>query len=482
MSTGGSRYFLLFIDEASNYRSVYFLKHASDVFERFKEFERMVANKFGRNIMVLKSDNGKEYLNTHMDDYLKGRDIRRECTARYTPEQNGKAERENRTIVEPARTMIHAKGITLRLWAKAVNTAVCILNRTLVTRGMNQTPYEIWWKKKPNMAHTKIFGTETYAYIDQQHRTKLDRKATKLIFVGYEGDFTNYRLYDAATDKVKISRHASCNENLTPTVNESPGLHLPKDDCQPLNANNDVNIEEADKVIGEEDNEYVEEQAFIQLLPPQPQRQLRDRDSIRLPKRYEANLTQYNVPETFQEAVSGPESTEWSKAIKKELEAHQRNNTWTIVEKTANQLPIDSKWVFKVTRDADDVIQKRKARLCARGFNQQYDSLRVLLALVTQLDWEVAQFDIMTAFLYGELEEDIFMKIPEGMEVTGASNSSVCLLNKSLYGLKQVPQSWNKKFRSFLKGGDHWFGPKWKAVFGNLFQPNNASKSIYCVV
>lgn len=149
-SIGGSRFNLLFIDEASNYRVVYFLKHKSDVFERLKDYERMVANKFGRNMKVLRADNGCEYSNNATTNYLKSRGdlfiletIILENMAPYTPEQNGKAEREIRTVVESARTMIHAKGLSKRLWAEAVNTAVYLLNRTLMAKNKDATPYEL---------------------------------------------------------------------------------------------------------------------------------------------------------------------------------------------------------------------------------------------------------------------------------------------------------------------------------------------------
>lgn len=105
-SIGGARFFVTFVDEISNYRYVFFLQHKSDVYEKFKEFDRMVENKFGRRLQVLHTDNGREYCNHDMRQYLKMRGIRMENSAPFTPEQNGKAERENRTIMESARTMI----------------------------------------------------------------------------------------------------------------------------------------------------------------------------------------------------------------------------------------------------------------------------------------------------------------------------------------------------------------------------------------
>lgn len=135
--------------------------------EKFKDFEKMTENKFGYRIKVLRADNGREYSNLTMNSYLKLRGIRFENTATYTPKQSGKAECENRTIVESARTMIHAKNLSLRLWAEAINTATYLLNRTLVPKEKIVTPYEAWWGSKPNLSHVKTFGTVAYAHVEK---------------------------------------------------------------------------------------------------------------------------------------------------------------------------------------------------------------------------------------------------------------------------------------------------------------------------
>lgn len=122
---------------------------------------------------------------------------------------------------------------------------------------------------------------------------------------------------------------------------------------------------------------------------------------------------------------------------------------------------IDSKWVFRVKMDESEKIYRFKARLCARGFLQRegidfhetfapvirYDSLRLILAEVAAQDLELLQFDVQTAFLYGKLDETVYMEVPEGLNV---GQDLVCKLNKSLYGLKQAPRCWNQRFTRFL--------------------------------
>lgn len=181
MSLGGARYFLLFVDEATD-----FIK--SDVCEKLKEFDKLVKNEYGYSIKTLRADNGREYVNSEVQNYMKGRGIKLENTAPYTPQQNGKAERKNRTIVESARTMVQARDLPIKLWAEAINTAVYILNRTTIKKNKKMTPFKAWNKKKPELSHIRVFGkqawTEAYSYIDKQFRKKMDRKAKKLILVG----------------------------------------------------------------------------------------------------------------------------------------------------------------------------------------------------------------------------------------------------------------------------------------------------------
>ncbi|GBN37520.1 Retrovirus-related Pol polyprotein from transposon TNT 1-94 [Araneus ventricosus] len=97
----------------------------------------------------------------------------------YTPEQNGVIERENKILVEAARSMLHAKDLPDKLWAEAVNMAAYVLNRTEPTPEAGKSPYEIWFKRKPSVDHLKIFGSECFTHIPKQKRRKFDKNAIK---------------------------------------------------------------------------------------------------------------------------------------------------------------------------------------------------------------------------------------------------------------------------------------------------------------
>lgn len=158
-SINGSRYFLLFKDDFSRYRTVFFLKSKDETVERIEDFIAMTNNRTEKNIKTLRTDNGLEFVNHGVKDVLRKHGIQHQRTVAYTPEQNGCAERENRTIIEAARAMIHARKLPLKLWAEAVNTSVYILNRTGTSPQNQKTPYELWFGRDVKIAKLIVFGT-----------------------------------------------------------------------------------------------------------------------------------------------------------------------------------------------------------------------------------------------------------------------------------------------------------------------------------
>lgn len=140
------KYFLTFIDDYSRYTCIYLLHSKSEVSEKFREYVAYVSNKFGRKPKVLRSDNGTEYTNEEMQNILKVNGIQFQTTVPYNPEQNGVAERKNRTLCESARSMIFDSNLATTFWGEAIVTACYIQNR-LPTKATAKTPYELWNKE-----------------------------------------------------------------------------------------------------------------------------------------------------------------------------------------------------------------------------------------------------------------------------------------------------------------------------------------------
>ena len=124
--------------------------------------------------MVLRSDNGTEYLNHNLGDFLKSKGVLHQTTTRYTPEQNGAAERLNRTILERVRAMLEDSGMPKEYWAEAACTAGYIRNRSPAS-GRDKTPWELFFGKKPDVSCMRIFNAEALPMVPKQLRSKLDK-------------------------------------------------------------------------------------------------------------------------------------------------------------------------------------------------------------------------------------------------------------------------------------------------------------------
>jgi hypothetical protein len=183
-------------------------------------------------------------------------------------------------------------------------------------------------------------------------------------------------------------------------------------------------------------------------------------------------------PLTYEEAMKSQDAAFWKEAINDEMDSIMRNNTWILVDLPPGSIPIGCKWIFKRKFKVDGTVEKFKARLVAKGFKQKegldyFDTyahvariatIRTLIALASIYNFEIHQMDVKTAFLNGELEEEIYMHQPEGF-VMPNHERKVCKLIKSLYGLKQAPKQWHEKFD--------------KAVVANGFKIHNSDKCVY---
>ncbi|KAL0365385.1 UNVERIFIED_CONTAM: Retrovirus-related Pol polyprotein from transposon TNT 1-94 [Sesamum angustifolium] len=182
----------------------------------------------------------------------------------------------------------------------------------------------------------------------------------------------------------------------------------------------------------------------------------------RVVKDFGSDFVTYNIeddPVTFKDAMASLEAKQWKEAVKSEMDSIVSNGTWVLVDLPPGCTTIGCKWIFKKKLKPDGSIDKFKARLVAKGFKQKegidyFDTyspvarlttIRVLIALASVYNLSIHQMDVKTAFLYGELEEEIYMDQPEGFVAHG-NERKVCKLVKSLYGLKQAPKQWHEKF------------------------------------
>ncbi len=467
-SVGGKKYFVTFIYDYSRCCDVYFLKYKSEVFEKFKEFEAAVTNETGTTIGTLRTDNGGEYLSAAFVDFLKSKGIRYELSVPHSPQQNGVAERMNRTLMESARSMISHAGLPNSYWAEAVGTAAYVKNRvpTSSLKVEKRTPYEKWYGRKPKLNHLRVFGCAAYAHVPSNQRQKLDKKSIKYRFVGYSKESKGYRLLDETQKKIYIRRDVIFNEK-----DFGHGLERNKPPFETIEI-------EAESMSSQDEDPEIIDDRNEENGPDKSRRSQRQRHP---PVRYgldeyadtatEESIVQhvaYNVcqvtePRTMEEAVRSRQAKEWKKAADVEYRALIDNETWDLVKLPKGCKTIGSKWVFKLKHGKSGEIERFKCRLVAKGFAQKYgidydetfspvvrfSSIRVLLAYAIQNDMEIHQMDVVTAFLNGNLDETIYMEQPDGYAVPGKENH-VCKLKKSLYGLKQSPRCWNTVFQEYM--------------------------------
>lgn len=213
-SLGGNKYVFLLTDDFSRYSWVYFLSNKGDALERFKTFKRLAEKQFNHPLKTLRTDRGGEFISKDFWNYCNLNGIQRQLSAPYSPQQNGVAERKNRTVMEMARSMLKEMHVPTSLWAEAIATAVYILNRSPSSAVELQTPYEALKGEKPLVQHLRVFGCVTHVLIEPKFRTKLDFKTQRYVFIGYCEETKGYKLFDPETKQVKVSRNVTFFEDM----------------------------------------------------------------------------------------------------------------------------------------------------------------------------------------------------------------------------------------------------------------------------
>lgn len=322
----------------------------------------------------------------------------------------------------------------------------------------------------------------------------MDAKSIVGIFVGYSETSKAYRVWDPKTRTMIISRDVRFDEHSIPESDESvPELEneiafirsmLPPDQTESLQQEETATkdtlpiTEQLTKTANNneptDDNAEIDNQPEVPLINEelvinQPSNELRRSKRIENQRRgicltstdYDENSLK--EPMSYQEAITSQEANQWRDAVNEEYSSLIENETWTLAPLPSNRLPIKCKWIFKIKPGYNDIPTRYKARLVAKGYSQRkgidyketfapvvkHTSLRLILAIASKEDLDMIQLDIKTAFLYGDLEEELYMEQPEGF-IDHTKASAVCKLKKCIYGLKQAPRAWHGKFNNFL--------------------------------
>lgn len=470
-SLGGAKYWLMLKDDYSHYRSCYFMKTKSEAPEKIASYLRLVENQLGRRVKSLRSDNGTELKNATMKEMMDKLGIFHTFTNVHTPEQNGRVEREMRTIVEAARAAIHADSLDERLWAEAMNHVIFTINQTGTSNVPGKSPAELWFGRKMKIEKLRPFGCECYVLTQAQKRGKINRKSEKGILVGYDIDSPCYKIYMKEKRDVISSDNVIFDEE---NIRRRQGTEIEtlategKPEKQE-ESSSEAEEEEDNWTTGESAEEESENESETQPPEEEPERRtLRDRRNLQPPPRlrdYELDKRRGGksaltamIGETEDIPVSEALKDEnWRQAMQEEYDSMREMKTWELVDCPEGVKPITCRWVLRKKADG-----RYKARLVARGFEQKegvdyaetfspvarHASIRLLLSHAASEKMKLVSFDVKTAFLYGNLEQVIYMNQPEGFD---DGSGKVCKLDKSLYGLKQAPKMWNERVTTHFK-------------------------------
>ena len=212
-SFGHARWFVIFLDDYSNYFQLYPLTRPGQMAESFKKFHQYVKTHLPQHpILTLRSDNGPEYHSAEFEAYLVEHGIKHEFTVRHTPQQNGKAERLMRTIQEGVKTVLIDAELPMVFWALAATYITHIRNRTIPSM-KEHTPLELFFNEKPSLQTLRPFGCKVFIYQPKDTRGKLDPAAHPGIFVGYEQGVKGYKVYDTKRRRIYMSRDLLFYEN-----------------------------------------------------------------------------------------------------------------------------------------------------------------------------------------------------------------------------------------------------------------------------
>ncbi|GJP82026.1 hypothetical protein CLOP_g12146, partial [Closterium sp. NIES-67] len=553
----GSRYFVTFLDDFSRLSWVILVKTKDEVAKVFRRWIRYVERESGAKVKVLRSDRGGEYLGKELQTFLEEKGITHQLSVPYTPQQNGAAERLNRTLTDLARAILSHAELDNTWWGAAVQYANWVKNR-MGSKGLGgKSPYSLWTGKVPNVSMARVWGCMAQYKVPDQQRRKLDPKAQWGIFLGVSERSKAWVLWSVADQRVMESRDVVFHEGLNfkgwkehGTSHSGTSIQDPhtasifegawedpgdegeeqQEEPEPADPNHEESREtdstpqpatQAD-ARDDQPEQHVpstpSRSSWQQLLnqqlsktPRTPMKRVTWEEKLRrleegeaTPLRRSARISQpperfspghiarmhdhlvsdlddcmlvdmhgheyaldvclmgqVHEPRSVHEALNRPE---WVESMHEELESHKVNGSFELVDPAVVPPGLEvlrCQWVWKYKHNPDGTIERPKSRLVVMGNTQKlgvhyeevyspvgkHATLRGMLGISAALGLDIHHMDVKTAFLHGDLEEELYMRQPPGFD---DGSHRVCRLKKSIYGLKQAPRQWYLKFDEAL--------------------------------
>ncbi|WVZ50367.1 hypothetical protein U9M48_001625 [Paspalum notatum var. saurae] len=353
-SHGGSRYMLTIIDDYSRKVWPYFLKYKSETFSAFKEWKVTIENQTEKKVKILRTDNGMEFCSSV-----------KHYTIAYTPQQNGVAERMNRTIISRTRCMLSNAGLNKRFWAEAASTACYVINRSPSITLDKKTPIEVWSVSPTDYSQLKVFYCTAYAHVDNG---KLEPRAIKYIFL-----VTNLVLKVINCGIHKLKRNVIFNE--TAMLSDNLSSDAPVEGQQKSSVQVELFIDVDN--TPENDNAAVQDAHIPDNSPivddsaHKPVRRLIEECNIAYALSVAEKIEGNVEPSNYSEAITSADCNNSVTAMQDEMEPLEKNGTWGLVKLPKDKKPVRCKWIFKWKKGISPSKPARyKARLVAKGYSQ----------------------------------------------------------------------------------------------------------------
>lgn len=466
-------FFLVIIDDHSRLAILYPLRAKSEVASHIKACIALHRTAIGATVKTLRTDRGGEFSSNELNLCLRDHGITHQQPPAESSPQNGVSERFIRTITGLIRAMLYSTGLPTFLWVELAKTAVFVMNRTPLSTTTASCPISIWSGITPDLSILRVVGCQAFAHLTSHDRDKLSPQAVECFVVGYEPNTKDaYRLWCPTKRSIIVSRDVRFNEDIlfnhnTTTLPIAPPSPPANSVVTAINTSDDM---PSTSVEVEQPHYVAEEQSA------RPQRTRRHTVPFWHMADYAQALfvnynsgaepalaafisvqaaTMHRVPRSFKEAMTLPNHIEWKKAFDAEMAAIARAGTWDLVPLPPGRKALGSTWVCRIKSHANGSVDKLKCRIVAQGFTQiegidylvtfapvaKLSTIRILFALAASLGWIIHHVDVDSAYLNGTLDEEVFMRQPEGYVVKGKEHL-VCKLKKSLYGLKQAGRVW----------------------------------------
>nr|GEW81154.1 hypothetical protein [Tanacetum cinerariifolium] len=428
-------YCLVIIDDFSRFSWVFFLSTKDETSGILKTFITEIENQLNCKVKVIKCDNVTEFKNRVMNQFFNMKGIKREFNVARTPQQNGVAKRKNRTLIEAARTMLVDSKLPTTFWAEAVNTACYVLNRALVIKPHNKTPYELIRGRPPLIDFMKPFGCPVTILNTRDYLRKFDEKANEGFFVGYYVVSKAMRVFNKRIMIVEKTLNIRFLENapnvkgigpdwlfdinsLTISMNYVP-LVVGFQTNGILGAKNNIVAGQAEKKKDPE-QEYIMIPIFPIVTPINNTGifgNAYDDEAV------EEEVDMNNVVSSY--TILDAPLTKFLKDHPKDqvigsIETPVQTRQMTKMNEEHDKWAIGTKWVFRNKKDERGNVIKNKARLVAQGHTQEegidyyevfapvarIEAIRLFLAYASFKDFIVYQMDVKSDFLYGKIEEE----------------------------------------------------------------------------